>query len=327
MTDNWIEIKEYIIRRTERVFNNPIQPRYSFSFSEGIDTLISFIEFKTNEFNIDGITLKLKDPLLSFAKGASYVKKLNDLKLIATSMESYLRKILFFTDNAKYSLLLSQNKGFHKYIDELINPLNLKFYSHTPESLANTTNFAEYICSAYPLRNSESHENPIWDDTEIERLVRDVLIVYVFATFQHFDKINSILYPISEFNDYLKSVENQFKFWQSRFVYVDAIEESNIVVENIDLDFIETEWDINSVLFDESEEDFEEPEKRKGKIEDLLNNVKRFVIIGSPGTGKSTSLQFLSYKLAKEQQVIPIYIELKYFTENLNLFEIVLEKA
>lgn len=127
---------------------------------------------------------------------------------------------------------------------------------------------------------------------------------------------------------YLKTVVYDFQKWQNRFVHIEGR-------ERVD----EIQVYAQEIIKDEDFEDENEGlnvEVRFGKITELRNSIveKQMIIIGDAGMGKSTTLQFIAYKdaslllsknidnILENEGLIPIYLELKLFTD----FDSIIEK-
>lgn len=191
-----------------------------------------------------------------------------------------------------------------------------------------TTQLKEIINSIIIFQSTNSHlfndEILIGNVNNIEKtkLVRGILEIIdkaigIVNETVHID-YNSIL------KRYLKTVVYDFQRWQNRFVHIEGnekIEEVQVYVhEIIDQD-------------DESTED-DSIHIRQGIISKLRNEIeeKQIIMIGDAGMGKSTTLQFIAYNDANlllqsenifenKNFLIPIYIELKLFTETDNLIQ------
>lgn len=91
----------------------------------------------------------------------------------------------------------------------------------------------------------------------------------------------------------------------------------------------EANWNENQFTPLEAEVEMDNGGKRKKKYEDLLKCLKSnrrrgtvYLLLGSPGSGKSVSMRKLCLDLLKESKKtkkIPVYINLKEWNEDWNL--------
>lgn len=177
--------------------------------------------------------------------------------------------------------------------------------------------FADYVRTE--LRN-KVHYSKEYPRNEIILLSEIVVVLYLITIQDNFQFLSNLFIKESR---YINSIAEQFKKWQSKFVHILGVEESDPIIGNIDLDFIESDFDLTELeeADDTEESDEKFSDRESGKISELLSSNKRLVIVGSPGMGKTTTMQFLCFQLAKSNDKIPVYLELRNFTEELDLVE------
>ena len=163
-----------------------------------------------------------------------------------------------------------------------------------------------------------------WSDIEIINIRRSIILVYFYALLKYREKLKASILFLN-FSDYLKAIREKFRKWQQRFVHIHGDEEIYDQFDRIDPFAIEIDWEENlEETFHENEseesEDFEEEtyvqrERRRGRIVDLRKNITQMVVLGPPGIGKTTTLQFLANIDAKNLLThpailhkIPIYV-------------------
>lgn len=176
------------------------------------------------------------------------------------------------------------------------------------------------------MRNIESHLCEDYSKTEILNKLKSALVIYLYATYKHFNVLESLINKESvlKFISYTNTVKAHFQKWHSRFVHIEGKEE----FEEISLYVRETDWDIPDNLDIEDEA----RARREGKIEDLRKQLikeKQFqmIIVGDAGMGKSTTMQYLSYQDACSQSIqLPMYVELKLLTSDINIKQYICNK-
>lgn len=257
---------------------------------------------------VDGIS---KDDTLSFFPDFAKI-------------EPFFKKLLFLIDQQSFRTLNTQKKGLAHFINHLgLNPLNIYVGTAQIEDHIGGPNFIEHLIRIYKLRNTESHACEDWPSKELFENVESILVVYLFAINEHKDVILELVNPIPNVNSYLTDVVDNFEKWQSRFVHIMGKEK----FEEIDLYALESDEWIGI-------QDEEIP-LREGRIDDLRNSIveNRMVILGEPGMGKSTTLQYLAYRDAKQiiqnsdtTTKIPVFIELKLISKDDNIFNVICKK-
>jgi predicted NACHT family NTPase len=182
---------------------------------------------------------------------------------------------------------------------------------------------------AYNLRNLESHQCKEWTNARLYDELRSVLIIYLYATYKHYNRLKIAVNPF-DVTDYLKKEIQRVKSWQSRFVHIEGKENFN----EIDL-YAKEYFEEPCEIEDEGKENFSTNDKiiREGTIDHLRKSIeeKQMVIIGEVGMGKSTTLQYLLLKDAEESlkdssKPTPIYFELKNLTEKDDLLKKIKER-
>lgn len=228
-------------------------------------------------------------------------------------IEPFLKKIVFLIDPTKYAEIEQTRAGLAKSIDFLnLNPNNLRLSNTQPNDVTNVSApFQPHILRSYHLRNIESHLCKNWPSKELFENFESVLIVYLYTVHLHFSELSLSVTPEPRFDSYLQEVVIAFEIWKERFVHITGIES----FDEIPIHAIERE-------------DWNDRERslRTGKIDDLRKSIDEnsMVILGEPGMGKSTTMQYMTYNDAKlllsglkpsDQVRIPIYVELKLLSE------------
>ncbi|MGB8195182.1 MAG: hypothetical protein WCF67_24815, partial [Chitinophagaceae bacterium] len=190
---NWAAIKEEIKRDLGNVFATNI-PTYN-SIEEGIDLFQKVIYTKYGNFELGGLHRTL--PLALHEAYVTSAGQLNPLRIIADSLESYLKKIALIANLENANSILS------KQLMALFKLLNLNSalsqqqwggYPQLTESELNnyigTPEYLEFLCSSFLTRN-KVHESPDWNrKTVIEKLTH-LLIVYIYAALKYKEDIKN----------------------------------------------------------------------------------------------------------------------------------------
>lgn len=284
-------------------------------FSESIiDIFFKVLLHPLNDFSLrlDGIQTRVpmafkKTILLEDLPKNEVLSAFSDF----AKVEPFLRKVLFLVNPVQYQLIDNQKRGLAAFIDALdLNPSRIRYDVDTFDAIRNQPGYASHFLRVYNLRNIESHQCESWTRKELYENIESVLIVYIYATYKHVKTLKTIVNQEPDISSYLRRVVGDFEMWQKRFVHISGREK----FEEIDLYAIESD-EFNKVS----------PEKlREGKIDSLRTNIdeNRMVVLGDPGMGKSTTLQYMAYKDAQSllstsnhpSVKIPIYVEMKLFS-------------
>jgi hypothetical protein len=320
-----IEIQENLKKKIKEELKSINGSSPSIVNDEILDTFFNALLFPLNNtsYKLDGLQTRVPYSmwkiLLNDLKKEEILSYFPDLAKI----EPYLKKILLLQNPTLYQTLVNQNKGLAVFIDALgLNPNNLRLSNETLESARSKSDYAIHLLRVYNLRNIESHNCEFWTLKEIYENIESILIIYLYATYKHLSFLKVLVNQEPDLNSYLDNVVFSFERWQERFVHMKGKEK----FEEIDLYAVESdEWsDSNNILL------------REGKIDELRNSIDEntMVLLGEPGMGKSTTMQYLAYKDAQNllnypdgDTKIPIYLELKLLSKNETILEYAKKKT
>lgn len=175
---------------------------------------------KTNEPELDGLSKiiipALQDSLID-KKG-----EIAPLRLLADSLEPFLKKILLVCENESFSdigsLTLIPALKKIELNNALSTQINRNDFPQLSESNLNSfltePEYLHEICSTYIIRN-KVHCSPELNDLEIFTFVKDLLVVYILIILKYQNKIESINLESFESNSskqVLNGVENKILF-------------------------------------------------------------------------------------------------------------------
>ncbi|WP_343523843.1 NACHT domain-containing protein [Pedobacter sp.] len=238
-------------------------------------------------------------------------------------IEPFLKKILYLTDINAYNIVSSSKAGLAKCIDKLgLNPNGMHLSSDDIISQVSQPNFAVHVLRTYKLRNLESHVCILWTMKELYENIESALITYLYTIHLHSAFLSNLVEQEPNFESYLNKVVLDFEVWQKRFVHITGLEK----FEEIGINAIESEEWGNS----------EKRILREGKIDDLrkTNQEPTMVVLGEPGMGKSTTLQYMAYHDAKkllnspkdDSVNLPVYLELKLLSKSETILDVAAAK-
>ena len=232
---------------------------------------------------------------------------------IIANIEKPLRKLLVLVKPKEYGRITLNKDGLASIITALgLNPRHADLQRDTLPSYLKGDN-VQHLHKVYHFRNSVSHVCESLGDVKLLGLLQSALIIYLYAIGKHMPVLKGILYGT---NEYLSAIKDDFKKWQKRFVPIEGKE----ILQEIALFAIETTKRGTE----------NECKPRQGEVAALREELKdsgenQMIIIGEAGIGKTTTMQYLSFK-DSEKGNIPIYVELKLLTAQSCILDIIKHK-
>lgn len=193
MDINWSEIKEEIKRDIGDIFqtNNPAYP----DIDKGIMLFQKVIYSKVGSFELGGLHRAFPQAL--HEAYTTKIGQLGPLRIIATSLESYLKKIALIANLDTPSAVHSKQLMALLKLLQLNTALTNQLFGQYPQLLDSElvnykghTEYLEYICCAYLTRN-KVHEAPDWNRKAVIEKLTNLLIVFIYAALKFQDQIEA----------------------------------------------------------------------------------------------------------------------------------------
>ncbi len=294
---NTLELKIQLIAQLKAEFENPAISHFTDDWEKGVNLLFDISQI--SNFNYEFMTA-LEDVLINKPTDS------NALIQFTSYLENYLTRIGHFlgklSAREQWTLMpLLKKLELHK-----------KYPNFTWDDLANYENqpiFLAHFCRAYCTRNDIAHSKndgslPHWGKNQIAVMQNrnSVLVVMVYATLKHYEALQQVIasrkikHPDVE--SYITEMIENFKRWEQLFVNIHAEKTEKIE------------------LFAREEFDDQDRKLRSGSIENLRQEVAKFMLVGDAGMGKTTTLQYLAYEDAvscreNSEHSMPLYLEFK----------------
>lgn len=328
MNYNWIRIKEEIAQEVRKDFIH----LENCDLNDILDIFIKVLLHPLDEpsLQLDGLVTRVPNAFHKILlEDLNYLDRLSYFPDVA-KIEPFLRKIYYLISKDNYSELVKKRKGLDKLISGLnLNPTGISFNKQSLEENLGKPNFTEHLYRVYHLRNIESHQCENWSRAEFYLNLKSVLIIYLYSILVNYDVIKAIVDPEPDLTAYTNSIINKYRSWFEKFIHIAGIEEIYDERKRIEIYAIETDWDLeeNDNDFDKMDgESIDIRERREGRIIDLRKNIRHMVILGPPGVGKTASLKYLTFIDAKNSSILPIYLELRHYTENYTIRHMIQDK-
>ena len=189
--------------------------------------------------------------------------------------------------------------------------------TYSPEYFQHIFPLGKEFKLTYDLCNSIIHNSRLYggQTPSVKNLPSDIgaiiaVMIHVTELYSSLLEKNQLQQTKNSFKPYLESIKKEFQKWKNRFISIEGKEDFTIM---------------EGYAVEELKENKEECEvERKGSIDNLRKNEipeKRMMIWAEAGMGKSTTLQYLTFKdacaiLENEADIpIPVYLPLKLETE------------
>ncbi|MBP9103427.1 MAG: NACHT domain-containing protein [Chitinophagaceae bacterium] len=295
MKDHWRHVKKSIGNNIKGVFEKNADPSYE-NFDNGIELFKNIIFHKTGNKNLDG----LAEPILEaiFEIYGSKPGGINQCKSILNSLEPFLKKIIFIISGRDLTRDKTKNLIFClKELGLLVdNPTldagHLRYYIGMP-------NFLEHVCRSVVERNTV-HNAPQPTVREIYDTVESALVVYMYATLEHFEDIKVRVGNIVTADMHLENYKNyalsilsynlSLKMLEADFgVKVQALDEFQIKLK---ARAKKRKEERDEYLKDSSNYNII-PIKFLPEIEGVISNQKYILLHGIATSGKTTILKKL----------------------------------
>jgi hypothetical protein len=190
----WNELKKILVRELEPIFNSSSQPNYSNSLEEVLDAFFKILtkDLPDELSKFNGLADRILPTLYKFyVESSDRNDKLNFLKQIVTSQESFFKILLYYFHNSDYQFVNNHNKGFGVVLDRLAK-VDRRDNRYKDLRTASTFEFGKHCSRAYNNRNLDTHNATDWTEGEIIETKTSCLVMMIYACFEYYNEINRI---------------------------------------------------------------------------------------------------------------------------------------
>jgi len=249
---------------------------------------------------------------------------------LARAFEPFIKRLLARVDATAFAKYRRSNRSFD--LSKALSHLGLGLPGNIPPNAIDGHESPQReIDWAYVARNDCAHGAPKWSRADRDRRREALVAGMVLAAFQHHESLTAA-HAAVDWSELTHRILDQSSIDQvrSRFVTLIAGEQALAPVEPtasemVWIDPLDTGTpaaDDDDAPDDEGDSDDEMVRDgplfghRRGKVAQLILDIGRFLLVGRPGAGKTTSLRMLEWQLAKDlaegtQPLAPVLVELK----------------
>jgi hypothetical protein len=165
------------------------------------------------------------------------------------------------------------------------------------------------------IRNNV-HVAPMIERKDLIPFAEYVLVMYLLVIHDNMDILPG---KFQADERYREKMAIHFAKWNTQYFHSALMEKEAAEIVGISPSVIETDWD--------TAYDGGPFVPKQGKILTVVGQVKRLLLIGDPGLGKTTTLQFLGYYMSRQAKHLPLYFPIKDFIAKRDLLEQIAEGA
>lgn len=313
-------------------------------FEITIRLLVLLLEKTINEPTLTRVKQKFEEAFEVLIK-MDYDTLPSSVELLAANFESFLKKIAFLKYNGDHPELWNGDKAYKGISDStmyeiLESSLSPKENTESaaskqyPTDLVEKRGFKKAIYNELRLIRNSVHYAKDYDRISVIKSANTVIAGYLFAVEDNLVCLRKLLLPECELLA-LQLSDPEISRASRHIIELTGTERINIETNITETyRYQNILQSIESLQFGEEQEN-ESDEEIKPKTDSLINIVRQyqsFVLLGNPGSGKSTSLRNLFSKLASDclnsptEQDFPVLIEANHYNKS-RPFSILIQNA
>ena len=297
------ELRERVADEAKNAFETSKDTLYPMPTDAYAATLFDLLKHKVGDRDLDAV-----GPQILSAFSAYFAK--HELGNLLSNVEAFSKFLLRFIAPNEFERRTAtaedEKLAFTSALKGLRLLSNKTNLNSAPESLFDSPRFADHIVRTFQARNRLAHGAPELSERQKAQIFESVCVLLLFAVAEHYDAIRGSLL-VARSKEYLRTLECEFGNWQKNFVQCGL--------------HLEDKYNKNEAsvrLHDRLAGDsYRAAVENPKQIADVLKAYSRLLLVGPPGAGKSTTLQFLAGTMAQsalrepsKTARIPVYVQL-----------------
>lgn len=306
---DFASLRADILRDVRGPFHRSDAPRYSFPLEEALDTFERILAYRTGEKELD-------DTGPDLIAGLSRYFRDHALTNLPERCEAFARLVFFIANRQGWDSLQPKD-GLSALIKRLGLAGNKVLKANELAELEGKPRFAIHVGRVIVARNESAHKAVERSTKEVAEVGESVLVFLLYTVCEHRERLELALFR-ERVRAAAEDVRRGFAKWESLHVPLEGRERESAGEDgNIGLQLTARELlhddpaDLADLDDDDDDDDDGDDEEkdweaeggasrvaRSGPILDLVREEPRLVLLGEPGAGKTTSLQFLAWDSA-----------------------------
>ena len=285
------DLQKRLADEARAAFQSSTDPRYAVSVENCAATLFEVLHHRIGDSDLDAVGPQIISALDAyFAQG--------ELGNLLSYAEAFSKFVLHLADPERLNILSARvdEHGKPKKLTfaPVLKALHLDYKNKNldpdcPEHFQHMPRFAEHVARTIWARNKFAHVAPELSGRQKAQIFESVCVFLVFSIAEHFARIRASLL-VAQNQRYLRNLEREFSHLEREYIpcLITAESKAPATNENPDIPDSRISRDPPS-----------------SNIAELVEHIQRLLLVGEPGAGKTTALQYIAAFHARQALTAP----------------------